>query len=374
MPKINKDKNGYYFRARFTDSNGKKHQKYKSGFKRKQDAIDCYINMYQTYQEECCNDPLREPFNEHIRKWFNSTYKRSVAETTAETRWYSIEKHILPYFHNQMLDNITARMIDEFYNDKLDEGLASKTVREYHNLLNRAFTQAIKWSLIKENPVNEATPPKIQTKEVTPWTKEQTETFLRLVKESEDEAFYVVAIFTGMRRGEILGLKWEDIDLYQGKIHVQRSLARVKGKGLILKDVKTKKSKRQIAISPYVVFVLKKHREKQLSWSKKMNGEFIEQGIVFSAMNGNLKDPNNQLRQFNKYIKQAGVPKVTIHDLRHLHATLMLKNGENPKVVSERLGHSRVGITLDIYSHVTPDLQDEAALRLEKSFFQKETE
>lgn len=193
----------------------------------------------------------------------------------------------------------------------------------------------------------------------------------RTVEEVREETFYVVAIFTGMRRGEILGLKWDDIDLLQGKIHVSRSLARVKGKGLLLKDVKTKKSKRQISISPYVISKLMVHLERQQSWISLTKSIYKDQGMVFSALNGNFKDPDNQLHEFNRCIKQAEVSKISIHDLRHLHATLMLKNGENPKVVSERLGHSRVGITLDIYTHVTADIQDEVPFAWNIPFFAK---
>ncbi|MFJ7308827.1 tyrosine-type recombinase/integrase [Peribacillus frigoritolerans] len=369
MPKINKNKSGYYFRARFTDINGNKHQVYKSGFKRKGDAVACYNQLYTEFQQVTEDEPMLVLFKNHILTWFNTVYRGNVSVTTAENRWYSIKKHILPYFGSTPVDKITTSMLNQFYRDKLDENLKEKTVRELHTLIKQAFDQALIDKIAKENPSVLAKPPIPQSVEIQPWTKEQAKQFLKVVEGTSDEAVYVVAIFTGMRKGEILGLKWDDIDLERGKVHVRRSVARIKGSGLILKNVKTKKSKRQISISPYVVNVLKKHYLKQQDWIERLNEEYNDRGMVFCAENGNLKDPNNLLREFNRYVRLAGIRKVRIHDLRHLHATLLLENGENPKVVQERLGHNDVEVTLGIYSHVTDDLQDEAARRLEESFF-----
>lgn len=171
-------------------------------------------------------------------------------------------------------------------------------------------------------------------------------------------------IFTGLRRGEALGLKWEDVDFKKGKIRVVRSLAQTKDKGLFLKDVKTQSSKRQVSISPFLIKKLQEHKEKQ----QKYYGELE---LVFTSLEGTFKDPRNLLRDFNRLTKDAGLPKCTIHDLRHLHATQLMINGINPKVVQERLGHSRVAVTLDLYSHVNEDLQIDAALSFEQNFFDK---
>jgi integrase len=374
MATIKKVNNKYEFRLSLgRDEQGKRRQVFRGGFKKKADAEAEMVRILQEYNEGTYLEPSKQPFSDFMKKWFDLSYRKSVEETTANAIWYTVQNHLIPYFKNIPISHVSPRLIDQFYTDKLDHGFSPKYIREFHNLLNRAFSQAIKWSFLKENPVSKATPPKIKSKEVHPWTQEQAEKFLDLVKFTENEAFYIIAIFTGMRRGEILGLKWEDIDFDQGKIHVVRSLSRIRGKGLILKDVKTRKSKRQVSISPFVIEKLKKHLRQQKSLTKRLSEAYQNNGLVFTTFNGNPKDPNNVLREFNRYIKQANVPKISIHDLRHLHATLMLKFGENPKVVSERLGHSRVGITLDIYSHVTSDLQNEAALRYEQSFFQSKS-
>jgi integrase len=146
--------------------------------------------------------------------------------------------HLIPYFGNIAIDKITTKMLDDFYNDKLDEGLALKTVREFHDLLRRAFSQAVKWAYLKHNPALDASPPKVPRKEVNPWTEEQTKQFLNVVNEIGEETIYEAFVFTGLRRGEMLGLKWSDIDLKKAKIRISRSLARTIKRGLYLKRCK----------------------------------------------------------------------------------------------------------------------------------------
>ncbi|WP_052504458.1 tyrosine-type recombinase/integrase [Rossellomorea aquimaris] len=366
-PRLRKIKSGYCYRARFSDYKGDKFQKYFSGFAKQSEAIAHFAQKkieYLTPPDNREINKTKEMFNDYVERWFQTSYTRSVAETTAYSSWSLIKNHILPYFTSIFFDEITTLMIDEFYAKKQDQGLSPKTVREIHNLLNRAFGQGVKWGVLQQNPVSEATPPKLQHKEHSLWTKEQTEKFLKVVEGTENEVFYILAIFTGMRRGEILGLMWDDIDFIQGKIYVSRGLVRVKERGLVLRDVKTRKSRRQISISPFVISKLQEHKDK-ITRMGKLNTK----GMVLISSTGNNKDPNNVLREFKRITRNASIPKITIHDLRHLHATMLLKNGENPKVVSERLGHNDVGITLDTYSHVTPDIQNSAALRLEKTFF-----
>jgi integrase len=203
----------------------------------------------------------------------------------------------------------------------------------------------------------------IHSKEIKIWTKQQSKQFLDFLESKGVDPIFDLIIFTGLRKGEALGLKWKDIDLDRGKIRVVRSLARTNEKGLFLKEVKTQKSKRQVSITSYLINKLKLHKEKQ---DKLYGGAQNE--MVFCSVEGTFKDPRNLLRDFNRLIIEAGLPKITIHDLRNLHATQLMIDGVNPKVVQERLGHSRVAITLDLYSHVNEDLQVEAAERFEKNF------
>lgn len=359
-----KNSNGWYFRMRVKDENGNSKLKRFSGFKTKTEAKKVYLK----YKSEPYRETSNELFRNLITKWFDTVYKNSVAETTAETRWYSIRKHILPHFGNVPINKITTKTIDEFYYKKLDEGLSPKTIKDFHNTLRNVFNQGVKWSLVVNNPVLNATPPKIEKKEMKIWNKEETDRFINYILGKENEAFYLLAIYTGMRRGELLGLKWEDIDFENRKIRIQRSLARITGKGLVLGDVKTRNSRRTISIPPFVVASLKRHKEQQEDRKRKLQGIYNDQDMVFTSYNGNFKDPDNILREFKSHIKKAGVPEITLHDLRHLHSTMLLKIGINPKIVSERLGHSSIDVTMDIYSHVTPDMQEDVAIMLEKNY------
>ena len=359
-----KNSNGWYFRMRVKDENGNSKIKRFSGFKTKTEAKKVYLK----YKSEPYRETSNELFRNLVTKWFDTIYKGTVAETTAETRWYSIRKHILPHFGNIPINKITTKMIDDFYYKKLGEGLSPKTIKDFHNTLRNIFKQGVKWKLVVNNPVLDATPPKIEKKEMKIWNEEETNRFIDYILGKENEAFYILAIYTGMRRGELLGLKWEDIDFDARKIRVQRSLTRVTNKGLILKDAKTRSSRRTISIPPFVIDSLKRHKEQQDARIRKLKGAYNDQGMVFTAYNGNFKDPDNILREFKNHIKKAGVPEIRIHDLRHLHSTMLLKIGTNPKIVSERLGHSSIDVTMDIYSHVTPDMQEDIALMLENKF------
>ena len=364
-----KNSNGWYFRMRVRDSQGNSRIKRFSGFPTKKDAQNAYEEIKRASKEGKLVFPIKKLFGEIITEWFDLVYKWEVEKTTAQSRWYSIKKHLVPTFGKMTVDQITSRMLRNFYRKKLEEGLSAKSVQLYHSLMKQILDYAIEENYIDKNPAYGIKPPSHRYKKRNVWTVEETKKFLKTIEGTKYEAFYITAIFTGMRRGELLGLKWSDIDFEKRKINIQRNLARISGEGLILKGLKTQHSYRQISISPYVVDILHKHQKSQEQLKKHLGEEYVDHGLVFCSDNGNLRDPRNLLREFHELIKKAGVPHCTIHDLRHLHATLLLRDEINPKIVQERLGHNNVKVTLDIYSHVTPDLQEEAALNLEKSFF-----
>ncbi|TFB14161.1 site-specific integrase [Filobacillus milosensis] len=367
---IKKKKKGYYFRIDVgqNPNTGKRKQQSFGPFKTKGIASKELIKVKNQIDEGSYFRESNDNFGDFVEKWFETSYTRSVEETTAESRRYLLNNHILTHFRHKSINEITTFDIDCFYADKLDEDYSPSYIRQMHNMLNKSFDQAVRWSLIKINPVMNANPPKIITKEKLTWSVEQVNLFRSLIINLNFEMAYILTIFTGMRRGEVLGLKWEDVDLTKGKISIKRSLSFVKGKGLIFKAPKTAKSKRQISISDYLISLLKKQKYKQERQIKK-DSSYNENNLVVCSEIGKPVDPSNLLRQFSRLIKKAELPKISFHDLRHTHATILMQQGENPKVVSERLGHSRVGITLDLYSHVNDDLQERAAQKFEESLF-----
>ena len=192
------------------------------------------------------------------------------------------------------------------------------------------------------------------------WTKEQLKKFLESVAEERLSPLWHTIAMTGMRRGEALGLRWSDVDLENGRLSVRRALI-PSGREVIVSEPKTIKGRRVIAIDPGTIEVLKGQAARQLDEQKEWDDAWVETGLVFTQENGAALDPETVTRYFRQAVKRSMLPAIRLHDLRHTHATLALQAGIHPKVVSERLGHATISITLDTYSHAVPAMQEEAA-------------
>ena len=218
----------------------------------------------------------------------------------------------------------------------------------------------MKWGLIKKNPVVDTTPPSIKKNRKQIWSVEEAKTFLEVCEQEDYLIPFLLALFTGMRRGEILALRWKNVDLNKSVIHVEESLARTKADGLHVKEVKTSHSEPDVFLSPSL-------REALTTY--KLQQDEHPMNLVFPSKNGTYLEPRNLLRKYKVLIKKAKVPYIPFHNLRHTHATMLMRMGENPKVVIERLGHARVGITLDIYSHTNEEMQKKTAERFDDNFW-----
>ncbi len=199
--------------------------------------------------------------------------------------------------------------------------------------------------------------------EVHPLSAPEARVLLEAARDNRLEALYVLAVHTGMRRGELLGLKWEDVDLDSSTIRVRRTLTRVEnGRRLALGEPKTKKSRRTVRLTPRAVEALRCHRARQAEEKLKTGGIYEDQGLVFAGEVGNLINPSNlRQRSFAPLLRRAGLPQITFHDLRHTCASLLFQRNVHPKFVQELLGHASVAITLDTYSHMLPGMGGEAA-------------
>ena len=273
--------------------------------------------------------------------------------------------HVVPVVGTVKLAKLSALDVQRLYADRLAAGLSPTTVHQLHNVLHRALKQAIRWGLLVRNPTEAVDAPRPANPECKTWSAREVGAVLSAAAGDDLAALWRLALLTGMRRGELLGLTWEDVDLDRGALAVRRTLSRGTGGTWELGTPKTAHGRRSIALPASCVVALRKHRATQLAERLRLGGLWLDHGFVFTNRTGGPLHVNGLARRFAKLIAAAGVPTIRFHDLRHTSATLMLANGEHPKIVQERLGHSDVGITLNRYSHVTPDMQRGAADRLD---------
>jgi integrase len=258
--------------------------------------------------------------------------------------------------------DINHAVIQNYINELIEEDLSPRYIEYLFTVIKSSTEHAVKTDRLIKNPLQHVEVPRPRRKTHTTWTIEEMNRFLHFAK-FDNPIYYMVfkiASHTGMRRGEVLGLRWQDVDLKEQKISVTQSLVYDED-GFRFTDLKTASSKRLISVDDDLTNELKKFKAQQNQFKLALGSEYHDQDLVCCREDGKPIYPRTLAIHFDSVIKKASVPKIRFHDLRHTHATILLKLGENPKVVSERLGHSTVTMTLDTYSHVTPDMQKSTA-------------
>lgn len=310
-----------------------------------------------------------------LDQWLE-TVKSNLASSTYESYVQTVNLHLKPALGNIALGKLKPIDIQRYYTAELNggrkdnkktvgSGLSSTTVLYHHRVLHRALETAVKWGLISRNPADMVDPPRKAKKEINTLNEKQIHILLSGIK---DEYLYMpvfLAVMTGMRRGEILGLRWRDVDLQNGIIYVTQALYQRKAGIPTFTEPKTPQSKRAIQISDAVIKALEKHKAEQDKNRSYFTSKYAPYDLVCCMQDGKPINPESLSSYFADTTKRLGFP-VRFHDLRHTHASLLLKAGINPKIVSERLGHNSIEITLNTYSHVMPGLQKEAADKFEE--------
>jgi integrase len=308
-------------------------------------------------------DDKNMTLGEYLDRWLRDCVRGSVRESTFDRDSYLVRTHIKPSLGRLKLKKLTPLDVQSLYRDRLDAGLSPSTVNKIHTVFHKALSQAVRWNLIPRNVTKAVKPPRPAAEEMRPLSSEETRRLLNEARGDRLEALYVLAVTTGMRRGELLGLKWSDIDLENATVSVRRTLTRTdNGRRVTLGDPKTKRSRRTIRLTPQAVEALRVHLEKQLQEMEALGDRYGDQGLVFTTKAGTLINPSNlRQRSLMPLLKRAGLPHIRFHDLRHTCATLLLSKNVHPKFVQELLGHATIAITLDTYSHVLPGMGDQTA-------------
>jgi len=316
-------------------------------------------------------EPASIGLSEYLNKWLEDVAKPRLRESTFSSYEAVLKNYVKPTLGAKRLSDIQAYEVQKLYNDLKKQGLSSRTVRYAHVVFSSAMKQAIKWKMLMQNPCDLCELPRLEKTEMKYLSPEETTKFLDVAKETKHFVLFLLSIESGMRPEEYLALQWKDIDFQQQALSVRRAIVwKRKGGGFTFTEPKTKKSRRSIPISNSVINALKVHRRKQLEEKLKLGSVYGKLNLVFASEVGTPIQPKNLLdRHFRPLLTKAELPSLRLYDLRHTTATLLLSAGENPKVVSERLGHASIVLTLDTYSHVLPTMQESATGKLEKMMF-----
>ena len=326
--------------------------------------------LHDQQQGKLINTP-RQTVEQFLTQWLEG-HKTSIRSRTHERYEEYVRLHIVPIIGHIQLQKLTAQQVKALYAKKLDEGLSTTTVNNLHGVLHKALEDAVKWELVVKNVSAIVDPPRRAHYEITALTMEQAQKLLETAKGHNMEALFMLALTTGMRRGEILALKWQDVSFIEKTIQVRRTFTRTPGNRYVEAETKTKKSRRSIVLTQMVVDLLIQHRVRQAQARSEAGEHWQERDLVFCTSLGTPLNPNKVLERFKTLLKRAGLPHMRFHDLRHSAATILLTMRVHPKIVQELLGHNQISMTMDIYSHVLPTMQGAAMSQLNDALMKQQ--
>ena len=355
------------------DEQGKRHYLNKTIKGNKRDA-EKYLSTTQTaINTSTFVEPSPLSVNSYLAKWFETAARPRVTEHTFEDYKRLVERYVKPSSLAAVrLSDLRPLDIQQLYADMQGRGLSARTVRYLHAILNSAFKQAVRWGMLSRNPAGLVELPKQTRKEMCALSPDEAARFLKAASQDRWGVIFAFALATGMRPEEYLGLQWKDVDLVRGTVTMRRALIwRARGGGWYFGEPKTARSRRSIPLPATTLRALAEHRRKQAEERLKVGPSYQQHDLVFATPAGGPLSPHNlKRRHFRPILKSAKLPQgFRLYDLRHSCATLLLAAGEHPKVVSERLGHATVTLTLDTYSHVLLTMQEAASQKLEQMLY-----
>ena len=306
-------------------------------------------------------DTGRTTFATFLEQWLRDYVVPNDRPRTVERYESDIRLHIGPALGHIQVKKLTVQQVQAFEAKLIKAGKSRNSVRHIHAVLRKSLKHALQWGFVSQNVTDHVQSPKPGHYEAQQLDPKRIWKILELARSTPYHTAFCFLAFSGCRRGEALGLRWDDLDLENRTASIVRSLQRLKGQGLVLQPPKSAKSRRAISIDEMTVDMLRQHRGQQLLYMVELGDLYEDSGFVFPGPTGRALDPSVLTRNFERLAKAADATGARLHDLRHAHATLLLQEGTHPKVVQERLGHESSAFTLDRYSHVMPALQDKAA-------------
>ncbi|MBA7503431.1 Tyrosine recombinase XerC [subsurface metagenome] len=316
--------------------------------------------------------PQKVSLGEYLKQWVESYAAIHTSPRTTEGYRAIVHRYIVPALGGIPLCQLQPQHLENYYSGALSHGrldgkggLSGRTVLHQHRVLSEALSHAVKQGVVVRNVAEAVVPPRPGRIEMSTLASENVPRFLDAARRTPYYVLFYAALYTGMRRGELLGLRWCDIDLGRASISVVQTLYRLSSGEFVIKEPKSPHSRRLVSLSPSLAKLLRGHHAEREAQKALLGERLAGSDLVFAHPDGSPLDPSTVSHGFGRLIRKAGLPHIRFHDLRHTHATLMLKAGVHPKIVSERLGHANIGITLDTYSHVVPGLQEAAALRFD---------
>jgi len=377
--KKNKDESVWVVRIFLgRDENGKQkfHKKIIKGTKK--EAVTYETKKLRERDLGISIESTNTTLNKYLDEWLDKAAKHRLRERTFEDYKEYLKRYVRHVIGSKKLCDLKPLDIQKLYTDLLERNLSARTVRYAHAVLSSALKQAVKWQILVVNPCDAVDLPKQQRTEMNALTPAEATKFLEAARTDKWYVIFSLALATGMRPEEYLGLQWKDLNFDTGTMIVRRALVwKRKGGGWSLQEPKTSQSRRTIPLPVSVLKELREHRRKQNEERLSIGAEYQNNDFIFAGEFGTPILASNLFRRhfqpiITKLVEEGKLKKkIRLYDLRHSCATLLLSAGENPKVVSERLGHASIILTLDVYSHVLPDMQKSATEKIEKMLFSK---
>ncbi len=351
----------YYWEARkrwvaeITTSFGQRKKFY---CKTKQEALKKKNDALRELEQGALAIGPQQKLKDYLDDWIENVHKDKVRISTY-VKYQKLIKYIAADLGDVWLQKLTPEQVRRFYTKKQKEGLSTKTVNSIHGVLHLALGNAVRWNYVSRNVCDLVTPPHVVSREVVPLSLEQAQTFLVGVREHRLEMLLTMAVVTGMRRGELLALRWSNIDFGRRTLIVLHTVDYIPKYGYVETEPKTKAGKRLISLPSFLVDMLKQYRVKQQKQRLEQGENWEGKNLVFTDRRGGYFNPSYLEKLFKKLFAEVGFPDMHFHDLRHSAATILLSMGINMKVIQELLGHSDIAITLGLYSHLLPSMQKE---------------